>query len=33
LLNSKVKIDRKREAALDWLVADVQEQGMGYSRP
>jgi hypothetical protein len=32
-LNDKVKIDRKREAALDRLVADAQEQGMGYGRP
>ncbi len=26
----KARIDRDREAVLDALVADAQEQGMGY---
>lgn len=33
VMNYKMKIDREREAALDRLVADAQEQDMGYGRP
>jgi excisionase family DNA binding protein len=33
VMTFKMKIDREREAALDRLVADAQEQDMGYGRP
>lgn len=33
VMNYKMKIDREREAALDRLVADAQEQDIGYGRP
>jgi excisionase family DNA binding protein len=33
VMNYKLKIDRDREAVLDQLVADAQEQDMGYGRP
>lgn len=29
----KTAIDREREAVLDQLVSEAQEQGMGYHRP
>ena len=33
VLDYKMKVDREREAVLDRLVADAQEQDMGYGRP
>lgn len=30
VMNYKQAIDRERESVLDQLVADAQEQGMGY---
>jgi excisionase family DNA binding protein len=33
VMNYKMEIDRERGAALDRLVADAQEQDMGYGRP
>lgn len=33
VMSYKTKIDRDREAILDQLVADAQENDMGYGRP
>jgi excisionase family DNA binding protein len=33
VMNYKTKIDRDREAVLDQLVADAQENDMGYGHP
>lgn len=30
VMDYKQAIDQEREAVLDWLVADAQEQDMGY---